>query len=183
VVEQHFLDESYKLGQILASIDTTVVYGGACTGCMGAVADGALACDGKVIGVFPSEILKEAERMHTGITELILTKDMFERKTIMFERSEAFVITPGGLGTMDEVFEIITLKCLGENDKPILFYNYQNYFAPMQDLIEHFVTHKFASSKVLDSYRFLNSMEELMAELYDADIEGLKQTFKSLALS
>jgi hypothetical protein len=164
-VEQHFLDESYKLGQMISELGLTLVYGGAQCGAMGAVANGSLKAGGKVIGVFPSNILDDIEEPHQGLTELVITADMHTRKVLMFERSDLFIITPGGFGTMDEAFEIITLKYLGANDKPIYFYNYQGYFDSWVTMVDSFIEHKFAKPDVANTYEVFNDFNSLEAQL------------------
>lgn len=102
---------------------------------MGAAADGALSAGGRVIGIIP-EHLMEREAAHKEITELVVVESMHVRKQIMFERADAFCILPGGLGTLDETFEIITWKQLGLHDKPVILLNLYGFWEPLLDMVK-----------------------------------------------
>lgn len=134
-------DDSYKikareLGHILAIQKIELVYGGADVGLMGAVAAGALSEGGKVIGVLPV-FLKSKEIAHEGLSKLILVESMHERKSKMNDLSDGFIALPGGFGTLDELFEIVTWGQLGLHKKPIAILNVNGYF---DDLIAFFQT-------------------------------------------
>src|SRR5262245_7691109 len=126
-VASHYLDAGKQFGKMLAENDVTLVYGGGNCGMMGAVANSTLQNKGKVIGVFPRE-LKGLEDEHRGLTEIHLVDGMHERKQLMFDNSDGFVALPGGFGTMDELFEMITWRQLKFHDKPILLYNHRGYW-------------------------------------------------------
>ena len=111
---------------------------------MGIVADSALKAGGKVIGIIPQHI-RAQEVQHTGLTELHVVPDMHTRKRMMVEQSDAFVILPGGLGTLDETFEILTWKKLSLHNKPIIIFNDRGYWDPMLKLITHTVSEGFAA--------------------------------------
>ena len=125
-----YLAAAADFGKRTAERGLTLVYGGASVGLMGAVADAALAAGGSVIGVIP-EALKQKEIAHHGLSELIVVSSMHERKARMLELGEAFVALPGGLGTLDELFEITTFAQLGLHDKPIGILNVAGYYAPL----------------------------------------------------
>jgi uncharacterized protein (TIGR00730 family) len=110
------------------------------------VADAVLAGGGQVIGVIP-EHLQVQEKGHLGVTELHVVASMHERKNLMFERSDAFVILPGGFGTLDEAFEMLTWRQLRLHDKPILFLNIEGYWTPFGKLVDQFVAEGFASAQ------------------------------------
>ena len=165
-VPKVFKDEAYALGEFLAKNKMVLVYGAGSTGLMGASARGALENKGEVIGVFP-DILKGKEPEQSGLTELIKTTSMHERKQIMYNRSSAFVIMPGGAGTMDEFWEIFTLKVLGGQDKPIIIYNFMNYWEPLLKLLQSFVRHGFARPSVADLFEVVETREELFKKLKD----------------
>ena len=114
-----FETSARKLGEFLAKNNITLIYGGAKVGLMGAVADGAILSGGNVVGVIP-DFIRNKEIAHEGITELIIVKSMHERKTIMYEKSDGAIILPGGFGTMDEMFELLTWGQLGLHTKPII---------------------------------------------------------------
>jgi len=122
-----YASHAKEVGMQLALRKITLVYGGGNTGLMGIVADSALAHNGKVIGVIPG-ILKERERHHQGISELQITDDMHERKKRMYNLSDAAIILPGGNGTLDEMFEMITWNILTIHNKKIILLNSAGYY-------------------------------------------------------
>ena len=133
-------DEIYKeqaalLGQTLAKQNIELVYGGANVGLMGAVADGCLNEGGKVIGVLP-DFLRSKEIAHTGLTELILVESMHERKTKMSDLCDGVIALPGGFGTLEELFEMITWAQLGLHKKPIAILNINGFYNSLLDLIQ-----------------------------------------------
>jgi hypothetical protein len=132
-----------ELGRGLARAGIRLVYGGGRIGLMGALADGALADGGTVIGVIP-EFLTHWEVAHEGVSELIVTGDMHSRKTRMFELSDAFVSLPGGLGTLEETIEVMTWRQLGLHDKPILLCDVAGSAAPLLAAIEAAIASGFA---------------------------------------
>jgi uncharacterized protein (TIGR00730 family) len=135
------------LGKLMARENITLVYGGGRVGLMGVVADAILAAGGKAIGVIPT-MLKTVELAHAGLTELIAVDTMHARKHRMFEIADAFAILPGGLGTLDEAFEIITWRQLGLHDKPILLIDSGGYWQPFRALMEHVVAGGFARPEI-----------------------------------
>jgi len=127
------------LGQGLAEAGMRLVYGGGRIGLMGAVADGALAAGGEVIGVIP-DFLRQQEVAHGEVAELIVTQTMHERKRIMFDMADAFVTMPGGIGTYDETMEIVTWRQLKLHDKPILLCNVEGSAEPLVAALEAAIT-------------------------------------------
>ena len=115
-----------KVGVMMAARGIGLVYGGGRTGLMGAIADGALSGDGYVHGIIP-KFLENLEVGHTGCTTLTITKDMHERKTMMYDEADAFLALPGGFGTMEEILEIITWRQLRSHQKPIFVFNHKGY--------------------------------------------------------
>ena len=115
-----FEEHAKQLGHLLAGKKITLIYGGGNKGIMGAVSNAVLEKDGKVIGIIP-EILKDREHHHSGITELIIVDNMHTRKKILYEKCDAAIILPGGFGTMDEFFEMLTWNQLSIHDKKILY--------------------------------------------------------------
>ncbi|MBC7544729.1 MAG: TIGR00730 family Rossman fold protein [Candidatus Sericytochromatia bacterium] len=122
-----YLETARALGTAIAEAGGVVIYGGAHVGCMGSVADAALAAGGRVVGVIPT-LLVEKEVAHTGLTELIVVDTMHQRKAIMSERAAAYVVLPGGFGTFEELFEVITWKQLGMHNRPIILVNVAGYY-------------------------------------------------------
>jgi hypothetical protein len=141
-----------------------VIYGGGHVGLMGAVADSAMAAGGEVIGLIPSRLL-EREVGHRAITELITTPDMFERKRQMIDRADAFVILPGGLGTLDELLDVMTLRQLGYHDKPIILINLNGYWNPFIALVDQIVAHRFALPSARTLYRVVDTVEQVLPAL------------------
>ncbi len=132
-----------EFGTGLAAAGMRLVYGGGRVGLMGAVADGVLAADGAVVGVIP-DFLRRQEVAHDGVGEMIITETMHTRKRQMFDMADAFVILPGGLGTMDEAIEIITWRQLRLHDKPILFCNVEGSAQPLVSAIDAAIAAEFA---------------------------------------
>ncbi|MEO9189899.1 MAG: TIGR00730 family Rossman fold protein [Acetobacteraceae bacterium] len=135
------------LGRGLAEARLRLVFGGGRIGLMGALADAALAAGGEVVGVIP-EFLARIEVAHAGLTELTLTDSMHARKLRMYELSDAFVVLPGGLGTLDEALEVITWRQLGLHDKPILLCDVAGSAAPLVATIEAAIARGFATPEM-----------------------------------
>ena len=152
------------LGDGLARAGIRLVYGGGRVGLMGAVADGALAAGGEVIGVIP-DFLRQSEVAHGGCTELIVTDSMHSRKQRMFELSDAFVSFPGGLGTFDETFEMLTWRQLRLHDKPILICDIAGSAAPLLSLIDSAVGDGFAPPEARDFYETIVGVPALLERL------------------
>jgi uncharacterized protein (TIGR00730 family) len=125
-----------ELGGELARRGITLVYGGAHRGLMGVLADAALAAGGRVIGVIPKALV-DLEIAHVGLSELHVVDTMHQRKAMMFELAEAFVVAPGGLGTLEEAFETLTGIQLGYHQKPIVFLDVDGFWAPLEAFFEH----------------------------------------------
>lgn len=153
-----------RLGEALGAAGLRVIYGGGHVGLMGAVADAAMASGGEVVGLIPTRLL-EKEVGHRAITELITTRNMYERKQQMIDRADAFVILPGGLGTLDELLEVVTLRQLGYHDNPIILINLNGYWAPLIALVDQIVRHKFAAPDVRTLYRLVNTVDDILPAL------------------
>ncbi|KON70736.1 lysine decarboxylase [Peribacillus butanolivorans] len=141
-----YLEAAKKLGKELAKRHITLVYGGACVGIMGAVADSVLEAGGKVIGVMPS-FLEKREISHKNLTELIVVDSMHERKAKMAELADGFIALPGGPGTLEEFFEIFTWAQLGLHHKPCGLLNINHYYDPLVALFNHMSDEQFLHEK------------------------------------
>jgi uncharacterized protein (TIGR00730 family) len=130
------------LGTRLAREGLALVYGGGNVGLMGIVADATLAAGGEVIGVIPEQLVRW-EVAHEGLSRLEIVANMHERKARMFDLSDAFIALPGGFGTLDEMFEMLTWRQLGLGDKPCAFLDVEGYFAPLAEMLDHMVTERF----------------------------------------
>lgn len=128
----------HELARELVRRDLTLVYGGAHRGLMGVLADEVLAEGGRAIGVIP-QALVELEVAHAGLTELHVVETMHQRKAMMFTLADAFVVAPGGLGTLEEAFETLTGIQLGYHNKPIVFFEIGGFWGPMEAFLEHAV--------------------------------------------
>lgn len=138
-----------SLGAALAAQHLTLVYGGSSVGLMGATADAALAAGGEVIGVMPRGLFRR-EVAHTGLTELREVSSMHERKALMAELADAFIALPGGYGTFDELFEIVTWAQIGLHAKPIGLLDVRGYFAPLLALVAHAIEERFVPADHAD---------------------------------
>jgi uncharacterized protein (TIGR00730 family) len=160
-----------ELGEAMAERQVRLVYGGARIGMMGEVADAVMKNGGEVIGVIP-EHLQTTEVGHSGITELKVVESMHVRKKLMFDLSDGFAVLPGGYGTLDELFEIITWRMLKLHDKPIVVLNIDGYWDRFQALIDHLVDEGFAREDSRQHFSVVNSVGR-MFDLLDqpADIQ------------
>lgn len=138
-----YMAAARALGEGLAARGMDLVFGGGNVGLMGAIAGAALGAGGRVTGVIP-EFLRAREVEFPGLSELIVTDSMHTRKRRMFARADAFVVLPGGLGTLDELMEILTWKQLGRHDKPIILVDVLGWAQPIADLLEHVIARGFA---------------------------------------
>lgn len=153
-----------ELGQILASNVWRLVYGAGDVGLMGAVARSAQAAGAETFGVIPTHLMKW-EVGKTDLTRFVVTENMHERKKVMFMNCDAIVVLPGGAGSLDEFFEVLTWRQLGLHDKPILLLNSDGYWAPLTALLDHVVDQGFADASVLDFITVVASPAEAEAVL------------------
>ena len=142
-----FAEAARDLGALMAAEGVRLIYGGGRIGMMGTVADAVLGGGGEAIGVIP-EFLRDREQGHMGLTELRVVDSMHTRKRMMFDLSDAFIVLPGGLGTLEELFEMVTWRQLGRHEKPIVLISTNDYWAPFQDLVDRVVDSDFAHGKV-----------------------------------
>lgn len=152
------------LGGGIARAGWRLVYGGGQMGLMGVVANAALAAGGAVVGVIP-EFLQRQEAVHRGVGELVVTDSMHSRKRGMFERADAFVALPGGLGTLDETMEIITWRQLRLHDKPILVCDVLGSAAPLVAAVEGAIAQGFAKPAVRALFEVHGDVEAVLARL------------------
>ena len=134
--DPHYTEVTIALGHAMAENAIRLVYGGGRVGLMGVIADSVMEAGGEVVGIIPEHI-HERELQHTGLTELMVVDTMHTRKRLMADRSQAFVVIPGGFGTLDECFEIITWKQLELHDCPIIFLNVDGFWDKLIALVDH----------------------------------------------
>jgi uncharacterized protein (TIGR00730 family) len=166
-VDSRIAEAARDLGRLLAERHIRLIYGGARIGLMGTLADACLAAGGEVVGIIPGH-LDKTELGHRGATELIVVDSMHERKYMMFEESDAFAILPGGLGTLDETFEMLTWRKLGLHDKPIILVDIAGYWRSLLGLIDHVIVQGFAAPTDRDLYKVVSTVEELVAAVETA---------------
>jgi uncharacterized protein (TIGR00730 family) len=164
-----------RLGESLARSGRVLVYGGGCVGMMGVLARACRGAGGRVVGII-TERLKRAEQLDPENDEGIVVRTMRERKALLEARGDAFVVLPGGLGTLEEFFEILVGRLLGEHDKPVLLLNPPDpdapargvdarFFDPLLEMFDHLVRSRFAREGITGLFRSCGSVEELMSAL------------------
>ncbi|MCF1505860.1 TIGR00730 family Rossman fold protein [Afifella sp. H1R] len=165
--EPSHAEAARAFGRILAEENIRLVYGGGSVGLMGTLARSVLDCGGAVTGIIP-QFLEEREQLFADVTELILTTDMHERKRTMFERADAFVALPGGIGTLEEVVEMMTWAQLGQHHKPVLVANLGGFWQPLINLLDHMRDEGFI--RETSDIRFLEaeSVEDILPSLRTA---------------
>ena len=162
--DDKIISEAYALGKTLAQQNITLVYGAAKIGIMGTVANGALENNGKVVGIIP-DFLKTKEIVSEGLTELIVTSNMHDRKVKLYEKSDGFIIIPGGFGTMDEFFEISTWGQLGLHTKPIGILNTSGYYNALISQFKTMVEKGFLKQENLDAVVVDNTIDGLLEKM------------------
>ncbi len=156
--------QTEAMGELIAKRGHGMVYGGGARGLMGAAARGVKKQGGYVLGIAPSFFLVDGE-LFDACDEFIYTDTMRERKQLLEERSDAFVILPGGIGTFDEFFETLVLRSLGRLPKPIVLFNIDHYYDPLQQMMEHAAAAGFVAKDRLGMYRIFDRAEEMLQYL------------------
>jgi uncharacterized protein (TIGR00730 family) len=152
------------LGRSLADGGVRLVYGGGSVGLMGRVARAALDAGGAVTGIIP-QFLRDREEMLEEVDELLVTRDMHERKRLMFEHSDAFVALPGGVGTLEEVVEMMTWAQLGQHDKPIALVDVNGFWTPLVELLRHMRDEAFIREGNEVRYEVVTRIEDVLPRL------------------
>jgi hypothetical protein len=178
--EPAFVEAAEKLGRILAENGVRLIYGGGSVGLMGAVAEAVIEHGGEVTGIIP-EFLTKREQPRRLAQELIVTRDMHERKRTMFERADAFVALPGGLGTLEELVEQLTWVQLGRHKKPILIANINGYWDPLLALVEHMRAVKFMPPGLSVDFLVAERAEDILPKLRKA-AGGVPDADKTMAV-
>ena len=149
-----------ELGTWIGASGNTLVYGGSKTGLMGALAQSVLQLGGKVIGVEPQFFI-DAEYQYEGLTQLIVAKDMAERKTKMIELGDAFIAFPGGVGTLEEVSEIMSKLSLEQLQAPCIYYNHDGYYDDVKHFLQQMILKGFSSAEKQQGVYFAQSLEKI----------------------
>lgn len=166
-VSPAFFSEIETLGRELAHHQIQIVYGGAKVGLMGRLADVALAHGGKVVGVIP-RYLARPEIVHSGLTKLVVVDDLLDRKKKMLSMADGAVAAPGGIGTIDEITEVIALKQLGEHSKPIFFHNFLDFWQPLFDYFVELQARRMIHQDLSDLYMVYDEAQKLASRLKDS---------------
>jgi uncharacterized protein (TIGR00730 family) len=159
-----YREAAETLGKAMGRAGVRLVYGGGSVGLMGTIARAVLAAGGEVTGIIP-EFLRSRERQMTGLTELVVTEDMHQRKMLMFERADAFVALPGGVGTLEELVEQMTWAQLGRHEKPVLLANVAGFWDPFVGLIDRMREEGFIRSGLDVAYLVEAKAEEIVPAL------------------
>jgi uncharacterized protein (TIGR00730 family) len=162
-----FVEATREFGRILAENGIRLVYGGGSVGLMGALAKSVVEHGGSVTGIIP-DFLTEREFMFQGAQEMIVTRDMHERKRLMFERADAFVALPGGIGTLEETVEQMTWAQLGRHKKPILLANIERFWDPLCALLDHMKALEFIRAGLTINLLVANRVEDILPKLSEA---------------
>jgi uncharacterized protein (TIGR00730 family) len=162
-----FMEAATKFGRILAENGVRLVYGGGSVGLMGALADSVLDHGGAVTGVIP-DFLVNREHMLLRVQERLITRDMHERKRVMFERADAFVALPGGVGTLEELVEQLTWAQLGRHKKPILILNVARFWDPLCQLLDQMEKLDFIRASLPITLLVADRVEEILPKLLEA---------------
>lgn len=173
--DSEYARDARDLGHLLAKHQIGLVYGAGNIGLMGVVADACLEMAGRVTGVIPGKLVQK-EVAHQGLSELIVVQSMHERKALMAERADAFLALPGGFGTCDELFEILTWAQLGIHSKPVGLLNTAGFFDPLLHWIDHMVNTNFINPK----YRNLLLVGATPAEVLEKILSGPRLVLKDI---
>lgn len=174
LIDKSYKDAVKKLGNKMADRGYGLVFGGGANGMMGAVAEGVYEKGGHILGVVPT-FFKEAnsEISFTKCTEYIYTDTMRERKRQMEEHCDAFIITPGGIGTLDEFFEILTLKQLGRHNKAIVIYNINGFYDELDNMMTKSIEEQFITDDCKELYKVLTDPDEILDYIASYDPQDI----------
>ena len=165
LIDTDYMKAVEELGEMMAKKGHTMIYGAGATGLMGAAARGMSKVQGrKIVGIAP-RFFDTDGILYKQCSEMIYTDTMRERKSLMEEKADVFIMVPGGVGTLEEFFEVLTLNQLGQMKKPIAVYNVNGYFNELYDLLRHVVRSNFAEENILDMLTMYESAEEMLSDL------------------
>lgn len=174
-IDHDYIKKTEELTFALGNAGHGMVFGGGATGLMGAAARGMRDAGGEIIGITPTFFREmDVELLYKNCTAMIWTESMRERKYVMEEKSDAFIVAPGGIGTYEELFEILTSKQLGRHGKPIIFYDVAGYFASFSALMENGINQGFIRSDCRELYVLLDSPEAIIEYLENYEFDDSK---------
>lgn len=161
-IKKVYFEQVEKLGKLLAESGHQLVFGAGSEGLMGAAATGVTKAGGKTIGIIPSFFKNESMSVVYPCDELIFTDSMRERKMKMEDMSDVFVIVPGGIGTFEEFFEVLTLKQLARHNKPMVIFNIDGYYDKLQEFMAHTLTENFINEQTNSLYTVFDNAEDVI---------------------
>lgn len=176
-VDEDFKIAAEQMGAVLAQQGIRLVYGGGHVGLMGIIADSVLKNGGEAVGIIPQHIAGK-EVAHKGLTELHVVDSMHVRKQMMVDKSDAFLILPGGIGTLDETCEIMTWRQLGMHDKPIVIANLKGYWTPFLSMIDHIIDQGFMRKDDARLAIVVDKLDDVIPALLEAPEEGFDPSSK-----
>ncbi len=176
---ESFSLQAKKLGALFASNNIDLIYGGSRLGIMAEIANEILKQGGNVIGIMPRGLFR-GEVAHKGLTQFIETESMHERKSLMNEMSDGFIALPGGIGTFDELFEIICWAQIGIHNKPIGLLNVDNFFSPVLDLLKHAVNEGFMNENTLSLFVVAENADDLLKLMQNYEPPVMENKWKQL---
>jgi uncharacterized protein (TIGR00730 family) len=165
-----FLEAASELGRELAATDLKLVYGGGGVGLMGACARAAHDAGGRVLGIIPTFLIGKERALDT--VETVVVQSMHERKIMMFEKSDGFVVLPGGIGTLEEVVELLSWRRLDLHAKPVVFYNPRDFWRPLFDLFQHTVDERLTPTDFMSSWVSVDRIEDIVHALHGEKLTG-----------
>ena len=167
-VDEEYRVEAKKLGALLAQKKITIVYGGGNMGLMGIIANSCLNSGGKVYGVITNHLI-DIEKRNESLNNIKIVDSMHDRKIEMYNNADAFLIFPGGIGTLEEFFEVYSWKQLHLHNKPILIYNFKNFWEDLILLIKNLIKKNFAGENMIEAYKIVNNYNDLerILEIYE----------------
>ena len=180
LIDKEYLVEVEEMGEFLAKRGHNLVFGAGGTGCMGAASRGFKKGGGTIHGVVPSFFKEDLdEYVNWDCDKMTLTETMRERKAVMEDEADAFIITPGGIGTFEEFFEILTLKQLGRHRKPIAVFNVKGYYSKLHEAIENSIETGFIKPTCRELYKTFDNLEDMAYYLENDNMNGMGiQDFK-----
>jgi uncharacterized protein (TIGR00730 family) len=163
-IDEKFTNLATKCGEMLAERGINLIYGGGNSGMMGAVSHATHINNGHITGIYP-KLIHLIEPLSKELDNQLLVDSMFQRKELMIQKSDAFLILPGGFGTLDEFFEVLTLRVLGDNDKPIIICNFDGFWDSLLKVIEEIINKGFARENAEECYTVVKTLDEVFAIL------------------
>ena len=164
--EPVFRETAAEVGKWIAEAGHRLIYGGSGIGLMGVLADAAMESGGEVIGVEPQFFIDDGF-LHEGITKTIPTETMAERRLLMMEMGDAFIALPGGIGTLDEISEVIVMAALGKHKKPCILYNKNGYYDLLRDMFDRMTNYEFMAEDARDRIVFADTLEDIQRAVGD----------------